>query len=344
MKSHYVAFFLITTNILAIRETKENITIGIMGDVMLGRTVNEKIGQTSYEYPWGDFRVVLAKNDINLANLECTLTSSTCMVPKVFNFRARPDRVHSLKAGSVTVVSLANNHIFDYCSAGLTETINTLDLNNILHTGAGKTTAQAQQPAIITKKGLIVGIIGATDNEPGWQAGSKKAGTNFFYPKKPSYLIQQILQLRPLVDVLIVSLHWGPNFVEKPSRLFQDLAHRMVEAGADIIHGHSAHIIQPIEFYKDKLILYDTGDFIDDYAVDQVKRNDETCLFLVTIGKRGIETVRIVPGMIQNMQVNRAKNKDSARIIDKINRISREFGTTIIHTHGQYFVKKFEMA
>jgi len=123
--------------------------------------------------------------------------------------------------------------------------------------------------AFLSAKGIKIAVIAFTDNMPEWQATKTK----------------------PKVDILIVSAHWGPNMRQRPTKAFKEFAHAVIDAGADIFHGHSAHIFQGIEIYKGKLIMYDTGDFIDDYAVDDELRNDQTFLFLVTLSKNRIEKI-----------------------------------------------------
>ncbi len=305
------------------------VTIGFMGDVMLGRKVNEKIAQTSFEYPWGDFLPLLKRNDLNIVNLECALTTSTCIVPKIFNFKAKPDRVKVLVAGSIGVVNNANNHILDYSYDGMEETLKVLDKAGIKHVGAGKNREAAQKLFIVERKGIKIGIIGCTDNEHGWIAGKLKPGTNYFDVEEPKPILTLVKKLKASVDILIVTMHWGPNMRQRPTKQFVHFAHALIDAGADIIHGHSAHLIQPLEVYKGKLIMYDTGDFIDDYMVDPLLRNDQTCLFRVTISKKAIKKVRLIPGIIDNMQVNRAPKEKAADIIRTLQKRSIGFDTII---------------
>ena len=104
----------------------------------------------------------------------------------------------------------------------------------------------------------------------------------------------------------------------------------MIDAGADIIHGHSAHIFQGIEVVRhNKLIMYDTGDFIDDYRIDPVLHNDQGLLFFVTVNKNGITNVHLTPLLISNMQVNIAQGPEKSVILKKMKTLSGELGTTI---------------
>jgi poly-gamma-glutamate capsule biosynthesis protein CapA/YwtB (metallophosphatase superfamily) len=301
--------------------------IGFTGDVMLGRLVNEMIDNTGYAYPWGNTLPLMKAHDLNIINLETTLTTSRQKVPKVFNFKANPDRVKCLTEAKIDIANLANNHILDFDAEGLTETVRMLDEAGIKHVGAGKNSKEAKSPVIIIKKEIRIGIIGMTDNEPGWKASNEKPGTNFLEVGNISEAKPQIQTIRNHVDVLILTLHWGPNKREFPNGKFIHFAHELIESGVDIIHGHSAHIFQGIEVYKEKPILYDTGDFIDDYAVDPYLRNDYSFLFEVELEKNRIEKLTLIPVVINNMQVNKASKKDFQSIVSKF-----KFRTTIYKT------------
>jgi len=322
----FIALYYMSSNCA---DSPSSFILGMTGDVMLGRLVNEKIQQTHTKYVWGDLLPLLHSTNINLINLETTLTRSTKRVPKVFNFKSDPKHVSVLKEASIDIVSLANNHIKDFNNQGLEETINVLNNADILHIGAGSNIDEARKPVITHKKGIKIGFIGATDNEPEWRATAQNPGVNYFTVDDTQQLESDIRRLKVQVDIVIVSVHWGPNMRERPTKPYIDAAHRFIEAGADIIHGHSAHIFQGIEIYNKSLILYDTGDFIDDYRIDQVLRNDQSFFFKVFLNKKGVEKLELIPVIINNMQVNNASNKEAATILEKMRTLSRAFGTTI---------------
>src|SRR5438105_1774065 len=141
------------------------ISIGLTGDVMIGRLVNELLDEVSPHYIWGNMLPYLESSDSNLINLEAALTRSEQKVPKVFNFKADPEKVEVLTQGSIQVSNLANNHILDYSVEGLRETLATLKKAKIQHVGAGYSAAEASAPVIITCQGIKIGILGCTDNE-----------------------------------------------------------------------------------------------------------------------------------------------------------------------------------
>lgn len=312
--------------------SSHDIIIALAGDTMLGRLTGEQIMRSSFDYPWGDIKSLLFSYDMVFVNLETTLTKSINAVPKVFNFKADPRVVQTLQAGNIHAVSLANNHSLDFGIEGLEETLQTLDKAHIHHVGAGMNIHAAQQPVVLRRNGVTIGIIGYTDNEPDWQATLTKPGTNYlaiepFSQNRLQPVLHTIAEIKKRVDICIISLHWGPNMRQFPSEDFVKAAHAFVDAGADIIHGHSAHIVQGIEVYRNKLILYDTGDFVDDYAVDQVLRNDLSCLFEIIIRDGRLWQLRLIPIYISDMQVNRAKDTTVDLVFDMVRYRSKPFGT-----------------
>ena len=305
------------------------VTIGFAGDTMLGRLVNGTITKKGYTHPWGNLLPLLEQTDFNIINLENTFTTSIQKLPKVFNFKADPANVESLKQAHINVVNLANNHILDFGNEGLFNTIQALDTTGIKHVGAGKNQKKAKQGVIITKNNIKIGIIGYTDNEPDWKAQTNKPGINYVKVGDIATIQQDIKIIRPQVDILIITIHWGPNMRQRPNQEFINFAHAIIDSGVDIIHGHSAHIFQGIEIYQDKLIMYDAGDFVDDYAINSLLRNDQSLFFIVTVTKIGINKVQLVPLLISNFQVNHAEDTIKKEILDRIKTLSAAFETRI---------------
>ncbi|TRW98923.1 CapA family protein [Flavobacterium gawalongense] len=308
------------------------ITIGLTGDVMIGRGVNATISNNGYAYPWGNVLPVLKNTDINIINLEAALTNSTKKIFKTFNFKATPDRIKTLTVANITVANIANNHILDFSEEGLIETIQTLNAAGILHAGAGMNENEAEKPVILTTKNNTLGVLGFTDNEPRWKAGISACGVNYIDISNENdcnKALTAIAKLRKETDIVIVSIHWGPNMNEEPERHFVDFAHAMIDHGAAIIHGHSAHNFQGIEVYNHKLILYDTGDFVDDYVVDPYLKNDHSFFFKVEVSKQRIEKVVLIPVLISKYQVNLAIGEDYKWCIQRMQQLSAKFGTKL---------------
>lgn len=314
---------------------KENFSIkmALMGDVMLGRMVGEWLEDEPPAAPWGNLLPLLANCDLRLLNLENGFTICEKTIEKVFHFKADPKHVSVLKAAHIDLVNLANNHILDFTEAGCRETLTTLNNARIAHVGAGLNLEEASQPAVIHCNGMTIGILGFTDNEPSWKASAHRAGTNYLHLTKDWPTLQeQIRQLRPKVDFLIVTVHWGPNMRSTPSQDQIHCAYCMLDEGVDLIHGHSAHVFQAVEVKGKQLILYDTGDFIDDYAVDPLLRNDCSFLFLVQVKEKKLSKLSLIPTLISYFKVNRAPPSDARESIERMVSLSKKRDTSLIST------------
>lgn len=319
----------------------DKLVIGLTGDVMIGRSVDPVISREGYSYVWGNLLPLLHSTDMNIINLETTLTRSEKKVPKVFNFKAAPDKVKALTEAHITVANLANNHILDYSEKGLVETLQVLQEAGIEFAGAGMNRDEAERPCFINKNNLRLGVLGFTDNEPGWSAGVSKSGTNYIdisAKEQRQKVLEAIVQVRKKTDIVIVSIHWGPNMQEAPPAVFIAFAHDMIENGADIIHGHSAHIFQGVEVYHNKLVLYDTGDFVDDYVVDPLLKNNHSFLFKIEVTSKGIERLKLIPVLISDYQVNLATGKSYEWSIKRMRQLSGRFGTIVSDT-GEVRIK-----
>jgi poly-gamma-glutamate capsule biosynthesis protein CapA/YwtB (metallophosphatase superfamily) len=318
------------------RAAPRPITIAIAGDVMLGRYVNEVIRERGHAYPWGELLPTLYDVDLFLVNLECAITSETKRWHdgsyKPFHFRADCTSVETLRVGRVDFAALANNHIGDFGHAGLLETIAVLDRAGISHAGAGENLTAALTPARIDALGARVAVVSFADYPEQWAAGPSSPGMAFVpvsVTEDFAPVAEALEQARRDADVVVISMHWGPNFGERPPRHFRDFAHRALECGADIFWGHSAHIVQGIEVRNGKLILYDTGDFVDDYAVEPNLRNDLSMLFLVRISPPFIERLELIPVHIRSCQVNPATGAGRDWIVRRVRELSAELGTVL---------------
>ena len=131
-------------------------------------------------------------------------------------------------------------------------------------------------------------------------------------------------------ELVVFSNHWGANFVERPSPAFRSFARRVIELGADIYYGHSAHICQGIEIHQGKPILYDTGNFIDDYAVHPLLRNDRSCLFKVMFAQGKLRRIELLPVSLRVAHVALARGEEFDAISARMEMLCAEFGTKLM--------------
>jgi poly-gamma-glutamate synthesis protein (capsule biosynthesis protein) len=304
--------------------------IAMLGDVMLGRLVNERLHTAGPEYPWGDTLSVLDAADLRVANLECVLALDGAPEPgKVFHFRSDPKNVKSLRRAGIDIVSLANNHVLDFGAEAFREMPPLLDAAGILHAGAGTDGSAARRPAVRQVAGTAVGFIAFTDNQPNWESGH---GPGVFYvpvvegDRRVEELRDLIRRTKARVGLLIVSAHWGPNWGSDAPPDHRTLAHSLIESGADVVFGHSPHVFRGVELYRDRPIIYSAGDFIDDYAVDPKERNDQSFIFLLDTQGAVPCALRLYPTLIEDFQANLA-GSGAADIAQRMERLCRRLGT-----------------
>jgi poly-gamma-glutamate synthesis protein (capsule biosynthesis protein) len=305
--------------------------IALLGDVMLGRLVNDHLKTADPAYVWGDTLSVLRHADLRFANLECVLADGgTPMAGKVFHFRSDIKNVESLRSAAIDAVSLANNHVLDFGVDALREMLPALDQHGILATGAGLDLAAARRPAVRHTGLTAVGFIAFTDNQPDWEATSRSPGIHYVpvdaVDRRGTDLLDLVRQTKGRVQLLIVSSHWGPNWGAAVPATHQRLARALIEAGADVVFGHSAHIFRGVEIYRNRPIIYSAGDFVDDYAVDPDERNDQSFVFLLETEGSVPRTLRLYPTNIARLQTRLAR-RSAARIAERMQRLSSQLGT-----------------
>ena len=309
--------------------------IAFVGDVMLGRLVSRQLERRPPEYFWGDVGPLLRSCDAVVANLECAITHHAQQwleTHKTFHFRADPAAIDVLKIGNIRAVSLANNHALDFEVEGLVETIRLLEDAGIAHAGAGADEAAARCPAFFTAGPLKLALFACVDHEEPFAAGPARPGTAYVDPGASGAAsfpgTDAIAQTRKQgADLVLLSTHFGPNMVLHPSHAIQSFRRVAVEAGIDIIHGHSAHVFQGVELYKRSLILHDTGDILDDYAIDPRLHNDWSFVFIVEAGAKGITKLRLVPVFLEFAHVRLASELEAQPMFARMIELSSAFGT-----------------
>jgi poly-gamma-glutamate capsule biosynthesis protein CapA/YwtB (metallophosphatase superfamily) len=307
-------------------------TLALTGDVMLGRGVNETLRAARPEEPWGDVLPLLRSADLRIINLECAITEHKepwRRAPKVFHFRADPLAVEVLRAARVDACSLANNHTLDFEEQGLLDTLAHLEAAGVRYAGAGRDLEEAARPVLLEGG---VALVAFTDNEPPFAAGPDKPGTNYLPVSLEPEVLRRVEEAIGAArgagaKTVVFSNHWGPNMVERPRGSFRQFARAVVDLGADVYYGHSAHVFQGVEIYKGKPVLYDTGDFIDDYAVDPRLRNDRSFLFCVSVEGGDLKRLELFPVSLPYARVELAKGEEREAILDRMVGLSAEMGT-----------------
>ena len=209
------------------------------------------------------FQSVIDESDIFMANEEFPFsTRGTPAEDKQFTFRAAPSLTFVFKELGIDIVTLANNHAMDYGTDALLDTCDTLDKAGIRRVGAGKNLDEAKAPVILEAQGKKIGFLGASRVIPvaSWNATSSKPGMLTTYD--PKILVDEIKKLREQCDYLVVYVHWGIERSERPEDYQRSLGKQYIDAGADVVIGSHPHVLQGVEYYKGKPIVYSLGNFI----------------------------------------------------------------------------------
>ena len=317
------------------------------GYVKIAEEMNGPIDYpVNFSYVWGDALTELDRvaPNVRLINLETSVTKSNdYWKGKGINYRMHPANIPILTAAKIDICSLANNHVLDWGYSGLRETLDSLNGANIKIVGAGINLLEAQMPAVkkVPNKGRVVVFAfgsGTSGVPSSWRALDKRPGINRLRDLGDKSLLviqKKVRQIKRMGDIVVVSIHWGTNWGHSIPRDQMVFAHRLIDqAGVDIIHGHSSHHVKAIEVYKDKLILYGCGDFINDYegiGGYEEFRADLSLMYLATVepstGK--LIELQMTPTQIRRFKVIRASNVDTLWLKDTINREGTAFGTKV---------------
>ena len=257
-------------------------TIGLLGDVVLGRGVAEALATTAPEELWSaEVRSLAQECEIVVCNLECCISdrgTRTATIPgKPFFFRGPPRAVEALRAIGARAAGLANNHALDFGPEALVDTLRHLGDAGIAAVGAGPSPDASRAGWVVeASPSLRLGVVAVSDHPREFAAAGERPGIAYadLRAGAPSWLLEEIARLRARCDHVLCFPHWGPNWRTKPARWQRELAGELTAAGADLIAGHSAHVFQGVERRNGALVLYDLGDALDDYRVDPDLRND----------------------------------------------------------------------
>jgi poly-gamma-glutamate capsule biosynthesis protein CapA/YwtB (metallophosphatase superfamily) len=314
------------------------VTVALAGDTMLGRGVARTLATTppaAMVAP--EVLAVLGDADMVVLNLECCISERGrpwAAPGKPFFFRAPPRAVELLVLLGTDCVTLANNHALDYGVDALADTLAHLAAADIAAVGAGLDLAQARRPAVLAAGGLRVAVLGATDHPPDFAASPDRPGVAFadLGRQVPNWLLDSVRAAD--AEVRLVTPHWGPNMTTAPVRHVRRAATALVDAGATLVAGHSAHVPHGVA----GPVLYDLGDFLDDYRVDPVLRNDLGLLFLVTLDARGPVRLEALPLKLEYCHTRLAAGDDVDWMRRRFRAACADLGTELEEAAGRLII------
>ncbi|MGW1160838.1 CapA family protein [Streptomyces sp. NPDC002513] len=314
--------------------------------VALAEAVNGPIPRPSgFRRPWGEALPVLdeAAPDVRVVNLETSVTRHDDFAPgKGVHYRMTPANLPCLAAARPDVCALANNHVLDFGRRGLAETLDALAGAGLRTAGAGRDAEAARRPAAVPLRGggrVLVFSFGMPSSgiPEHWAAAGERSGVDLLPgPSMTSAaaFADRLRRHKRPGDLAVASVHWGTNWGYEVSRAQVRFAHALVDAGVDIVHGHSSHHPRPLEAYRDRLVLYGCGDLVDDYegiGGYQRYRDDLRLLYLVSVepDTGRLAGVRMVPLQSRRMRLEHATAEDAAWLRAALDGCSRALGTRV---------------
>jgi len=306
-------------------------------------------------YVWGDALAELDRVEphARIINLETAVTKSEDREPKGINYRMHPENVGCILAAGIDCCVLANNHALDWGRAGLVETMSTLRHAGLATAGAGSDLAEASAPAMIGRAGsrrvAVFGFAVASAGVPReWAARANRPGVSLLHDvssRTVDAIAAQVEAATSVGDIVVASIHWGPNWgYEIPSRQ-RELAHQLVDrAGVDVVHGHSSHHPKAIEVYGGKPILYGCGDLINDYegiGGQEQYRGDLALMYFVTLdsGSGKLASLQMTPLQIHRFRLRHARPTDVRWLRKRLDREARRFGASVEETESGLAVR-----
>jgi poly-gamma-glutamate capsule biosynthesis protein CapA/YwtB (metallophosphatase superfamily) len=304
------------------------VRLALAGDTMLGRGVALELAKRHPQSLVSPEVAELTREaDICVVNLECCISERGEPVPKAFNFRAPPQAVETLMHLGVDCVLLANNHALDYGIEALLDTFAHLREAGICWAGAGENIEQARAPVVL--KGLPV--VAVSDHEADFAAGPDRPGIAYADIRDglPDWLYAS-------APGALVCPHWGPNMTPAPFLYVRAAARRLCHAGAALVAGTSAHVFHGVQ----GRVLYDLGDFIDDYAVEPRLRNDLGLLFLVDLEPDGPRRIEAVPIRLEPAYTRLARGEEADWIRQRFREACAAFRTKASDENGRLAIAK----
>jgi poly-gamma-glutamate capsule biosynthesis protein CapA/YwtB (metallophosphatase superfamily) len=310
----------------------DHLTIGLLGDVMLGRKVAERLARDPDAELWSPpLRDACRACDALVLNLECCVSArgapTSVIADKPFFFRAPPTGVEALRSIGASLAGIANNHTLDFGPDALADTLSHLEAANVPPVGAGLDVERARRGAVVRAGPARLGVMAVSDHPAEFASGAARPGIAHADLSRglPDWISTELARLRSEADYVLAFPHWGPNMRPRPFRWQRQRAEEMLADGADAVAGHSAHVFQGIDLNPRGPVMYDLGDALDDYAIDPALRNDLGVLALWRPAG-GLELVGL---HLDFCRTELAAGAHADWIAARLQRACGEFGTSV---------------
>lgn len=278
-------------------EPKGKLLIHGTGDVSLDPSYIPAFRTNGYDWAWSGLGDLFREDDLTVINLECPATDVVAPLSKTFVFRCDPDALPVARDWGVEVANLANNHAYDQGPEGLVDSIRNVRTAGIEPVGAGRDEEESLRPAFVEVNGWRIAVVGLGEViDPDYQvAGRDKPGTAAGHDF--ALALTAIRAAASDADLVVVTIHWGVELDTQPRDYQVAEARRMIDAGADVIFGHHAHRLQPMDTYGGRPIFYGLGNFVWPHFSTE---GATTAVAKVIVRRDGTIRGRLVPAFIES--------------------------------------------
>jgi poly-gamma-glutamate synthesis protein (capsule biosynthesis protein) len=278
----------------------------------------DEIVAHSPEAVYGDVLPILRQGDLRIVNLECALSREASPVWKSGSvFKGRPEHINGLTAVPFDVVTLGNNHVFDYGPEAFCETLKLLGDHGIRSVGAGMNAEEARRPLVLEVKGVRIGIVNFSEGE---DLTSAVSGPGVFGWEVDT-VVDCVRAIRPGVDIILVICHGGVEYIPFPPPYLADAFRRIAEAGADLVIGHHAHVPQGVHICHGAPICYSLGNFVFYQETDLYYRK---LGYLVKAGvsREGLSQLQLIPYEIGSECLRLLQGDESTLFFESLKKVS----------------------
>ena len=310
----------------------EKITISLAGDVSYSTYVKNKVNQFGVTYPMENVREIFQNDDISFINLETAITDrkKPANIKKEYNFASNSNTAKELANSSIDLVNIANNHALDYGQEGFIDTMNLLDAAGVQYVGGGRKIDEAISAKIIEVKNKKIGFIAFNAVVPSrtWLATDKRAGQVSMYPYEVDKRLAYIKEVKSQVDYLILSIHCQGLSNSKNEKDYINAAHKLIDAGVDVVVGTHPHLMQATEYYKDGIIFYSLGNFI---FPNMGGRADKAAIIQLEIDPSADEEIKVkyIPTKMLGNRPVLLKDQERLNELYYMNAVNKKFNSYV---------------
>jgi len=305
------------------------------GDTVLARWEHDMVGRNGYDWPLAEIQHVLSAADAALCNLECCVSLRGTPADKgercPFYYRARPEMLRCLTEAGIDIVTAANNHGGDYGPSSVADTAMWCAEAGLVCAGIGDHPAVAQEPRLVRIGPVRVAIAGMDSTMPYFRVEEERPGTHYASEENLEAFTERMRALgrwaHGRCDLLVLTIHWGNNWVRQTQPAHQKMARIAFDNGVDLILGHSAHRLQGIEVVDGKAVIYDMGNLLFDC---ELKPEGQQCaLFRLHLSRGGVHKIEILPTQALNGHTILARHDEAHEILAEMRDLCAPLGTDL---------------